>query len=67
MGKVGTDHMELEKYVGKQWPQGWNVGEATRHVSYGRPKHLKNGVRTDKAWENGQNGWKRVNVTQEPW
>lgn len=27
MGKVGTHHMELEKYVGKQWPQGRNVGE----------------------------------------
>ena len=27
MGKVGTHHMELEKYVGKQCPQGRNVGE----------------------------------------
>ena len=41
-------------------------GPATRHVSYGWAKHLENGGRTDKAWENGQNGWKRVNVTREP-
>ena len=41
-------------------------GPATRHVSYGWPKHLENGGRTDKARENGQNGWKRVNVTREP-
>ena len=27
MGKVGTHHMELEKYVGKQWPQGRNVAQ----------------------------------------
>ena len=31
-------------------------------MSYGWPKHLENGGRTDKAWENGQNGWKRVSA-----
>jgi hypothetical protein len=25
--RLVTHHMELEKYVGKQWPQGRNVGE----------------------------------------